>query len=133
MPYFGLFLSDMRVGNFLESDRLAAWSPNREDLEKLLEREKVAPYQDGTYSKTFRAGGPLEWFNDTRVRSPGQLGRSVIFVIDENAPKIEEIRTRQEYMNRYGEIYDQMMADVYRADVIDAEPIRGVPALGSGT
>ena len=46
---------------------------------------------------------------------------------------VGEIRTRQEYMNRYGEIYDQMMADVYRADVIDAEPIRGVPALGSGT
>lgn len=130
MPYFGLFLSDMRVGNFLESDRLAAWSPNREDLEKLLELEKVAPYQDGTYSKTFRAGGPLEWFNDTQVRPPGRLG---IFVIVEGAPKIEEIRTRQEYMNHYGELYDRMMADVYRADVIDEEPIRGVPALGSGT
>lgn len=41
----------------------AARAETREDLEAFLQREQVEPYYDGHWHKTFRAGGPLEWFN----------------------------------------------------------------------
>lgn len=35
----------------------------REELVTFLATEKVEPYKDGMWSKCFKKGGPLEWFN----------------------------------------------------------------------
>lgn len=42
---------------------IVAIADTREALERLLENESVPNYKDGGYSKNFRQGGPLEWFN----------------------------------------------------------------------
>ena len=34
-----------------------------EELLAFLEAETVEPYQDGQWGKTYRQGGPLEWYN----------------------------------------------------------------------
>lgn len=34
-----------------------------EEILALIERETVPTYRDGHWQKSFRAGGPLEWFN----------------------------------------------------------------------
>ena len=53
-----------------KSERLTfvARSENRLDLVAMISRETVEPYQDGQWHKTFRAGGPLEWFNPPNDR-----------------------------------------------------------------
>jgi hypothetical protein len=38
-------------------------SKDRAELEKALTDEKVEPYRDGRWTKVYRAGGPLEWYN----------------------------------------------------------------------
>lgn len=40
-----------------------ARAETKEALLAFIESEKVEPYQDGPWSKCFRRGGPLEWFN----------------------------------------------------------------------
>lgn len=58
---FVLFLNHM-TGSYENSVAIAR-AGSREALEALLVRERVEPYRDGNWSKTFRRGGPLEWFN----------------------------------------------------------------------
>lgn len=36
---------------------------SREALVNFLKQEKVEGYQDGNWGKTYRKGGPLEWYN----------------------------------------------------------------------
>lgn len=61
-----LYLNDMR-GPKSEVLTPAAWAESRQALEDLVERELVAGYVDSRppreWSKNFRTGGPLEWFN----------------------------------------------------------------------
>ena len=35
----------------------------KEALQAYLDREKVECYRDGQWGKSFRQGGPLEWYN----------------------------------------------------------------------
>lgn len=46
-----------------ESGRIAMMSIEKDNLIKSYENERVAVYNDGNFSKVFRQGGPLEWFN----------------------------------------------------------------------
>jgi hypothetical protein len=55
-----------------EEQRMVAASDNKTELQAFLDAERVEPYRDtGTsefggatvWSKVFREGGPLEWFN----------------------------------------------------------------------
>lgn len=57
-----LFLNDMRMSH-IEMVEPVAKGDTREEIEKFLEEEKVPLYQDGPWSKSYRAGGPLEWYN----------------------------------------------------------------------
>lgn len=57
-----LFLNDMRMAH-IEMVEPIAKADSREEIEKFLEAEKVPLYQDGPWSKSYRAGGPLEWYN----------------------------------------------------------------------
>jgi hypothetical protein len=63
MRYWGLILCDMRAPRIEEGDRLAAWAETETALLDLMESERVQPYTDEGWHKTFRKGGPLEWFN----------------------------------------------------------------------
>jgi hypothetical protein len=56
-----LILNDMRSGRVEHSTVIARGT--KEELEKFVEAEVVETYMDGRWSKVFRAGGPLEWFN----------------------------------------------------------------------
>lgn len=71
MSYFALVLSDMRSSKIEHSNNLVAWSENQQSLLDLLERERVpGGYRedqvpgDQRWFKSFRKGGPLEWYND---------------------------------------------------------------------
>ena len=57
-----LYLNDMRSSN-IETLTAVARAEDKETLENLLISEKVESYSDGRWGKSFRKGGPLEWFN----------------------------------------------------------------------
>lgn len=60
-----LLLNDMRSGH-IEDLQPVAFASTRETLEELIRRETVPAYQTEDWKvwfKTFRQGGPLEWFN----------------------------------------------------------------------
>jgi hypothetical protein len=44
------------------------WDLSPEEIQGFLQAEKVTPYRDGPWGKTFRCGGPLEWFNASGAR-----------------------------------------------------------------
>ena len=60
--YFGLYLNKMTDPK-IEMRRLVVVSDSVEDIIKFLEMERVPDYKDGAWSKSFRRGGPLEWYN----------------------------------------------------------------------
>lgn len=57
-----LELNDMRSPK-IEHSKLIAFSSTQEALEKFLADEQVPGYSDGRFSKGYRQGGPLEWYN----------------------------------------------------------------------
>ncbi len=62
-PVWFLLLNDMRAGH-VEMLTPVAFGPTRESLEDFIETETVDRYvTDGRWHKTFREGGPLEWYN----------------------------------------------------------------------
>jgi hypothetical protein len=79
MPTHVLMLNDMRSSH-VEALVIAAEGPPK-DLEALVLDESVATYLDGRYRKSFRAGGPLEWFNQ-----PPGFGDSPIREVPQGEP-----------------------------------------------
>jgi len=80
-PIFVLLLNDMRAPK-VEYVEPVARASSRAALEAFLERERVPHYRDGRWGKSFRQGGPLEWFNPAyrgdgvvEVMSPEEAGR----------------------------------------------------------
>lgn len=63
-----LRLNDMRGPKFEVLTQVCTGT--RRQLEELVSRETVPGYRDGQWSKTFRAGGPLEWFNRPMAHDP---------------------------------------------------------------
>lgn len=66
---FVLYLNHMYFMKY-EQVEAVAWSERREDLEELLERERVPAYKEWDdqvpkkqWTKNFRKGGPLEMYN----------------------------------------------------------------------
>lgn len=84
-----LMLNDMRSAKF-ESLSPAARAPTREELEALVAEETVELYQDGRWRKTFRRGGPLEWFN--RPASVGEHYVDFCQVIFEQMEAVRALR-----------------------------------------
>lgn len=58
---FGLVLNPMR--GRMEEQRLVAVADSKAELEALLTSERIPDYRDDNWSKCFRQGGSLEWFN----------------------------------------------------------------------
>lgn len=46
-----------------ESGKIALMSTEKDKLIAVYENERVGVYNDGNFSKVFRQGGPLEWYN----------------------------------------------------------------------
>lgn len=82
-----------------------AYAETKEQLEAMLEREAVEPYQDGPWHKCFRQGGPLEWFNP-----PGQDGSAWI-----NVPALVDIGTEADWMKRAADDYRSLLASLCAA------------------
>lgn len=64
-----LLLNDMRHAH-IEQLTPVARAETKEQLIAFLQRETVEPYQDDHWSKTFKKGGPLEWFNPPWSNEP---------------------------------------------------------------
>ncbi len=58
---FGLVLNPMH--GRMEEQRMVAVADRKSELESLLTTERVDAYKDDNWSKVYRSGGPLEWFN----------------------------------------------------------------------
>jgi len=58
-----LYLNDMRHPQ-VEMSTAVARAATKEELEQFVENERVPYYRDGKWSKCFRQGGPLEWYNE---------------------------------------------------------------------
>jgi hypothetical protein len=52
-----------QVTDRAESGKIAMMSTSKDSLISAYENERVAVYNDGNFSKVFKQGGPLEWFN----------------------------------------------------------------------
>lgn len=83
-----LYLNDMRSAK-IEYTQISAWASDRAKLEAFIETETVELYRDGRYAKTFRKGGPLEWFNrpydlkpDAWPPDPGSIQEAQGAVVD---------------------------------------------------
>lgn len=57
-----MLLNDMRSPN-IERLTPVCRAETKEMLMDFLTRESVPGYRDGQWGKSFRQGGPLEWFN----------------------------------------------------------------------
>lgn len=59
---FVLMLNDMRSSN-IENLKPVVRAETAEEIESFLERETVDNYRDDRWSKVYKQGGPLEWYN----------------------------------------------------------------------
>lgn len=88
---WSLLLNDMRSPK-VEMLMPAARATTCEELLDLLVAEKVEPYTDSPWRKTYRCGGPLEWFNPPEEFEEGHHfvsdqpydGRDVLVMIPAN-------------------------------------------------
>lgn len=60
---FVLIANDMRASQ-VEIGYPVVRAETAQELLDFLVAERVESYSDGQWGKTFRAGGPLEWYND---------------------------------------------------------------------
>ena len=61
-------LNDMRSSN-VEMMQPVARADSIEQIKAYLSSQKVEPYSDGSWRKSFRQGGPMEWFNQVTFDS----------------------------------------------------------------
>lgn len=79
-----LMLNDMRSPKF-EWLTAVCQADDAQELLDLLERERVPTYRDGRWAKSFRQGGPLEWYN---TPSEWQMDQHVVQYQPPRAPQI---------------------------------------------
>lgn len=79
-----LQLNDMR-SHKIEMSTTVCRAETKEELETFLERERVDSYKDDMWSKGYRKGGPLEWYNPPWDFTPHiiEIDYSLIPTIDQ--------------------------------------------------
>lgn len=87
--WFVLGMHDMRTSNPARV-RPVVRARSAEALLELLDRERVEPYNDGSFAKSFRRGGPFEWKDDAEASGIG--GIAEVFVVTD-APLEAQILT----------------------------------------
>lgn len=95
---FVLQLNNMR--DKAEIIQPVAWAETQAALVAFLDRERVTPYiTEGHWHKCFRAGGPLEWFNEP-------TGNPMEVWVD--VPAIVDVGTREDWQMKAGERFDEL-------------------------
>ncbi len=103
------FLRLNMMRNRIEAVDIVAYADSEQELANLLDRERVERYEDPmqeygenkVYVKTFRKGGPLEWYN-APMNSDGKLLTPLGY------PAIEKFGTREESMQRASDQWDDL-------------------------
>jgi hypothetical protein len=72
---------------------------SRESLIAFLKKEKVEPYTDENWQKTYRKGGPLEWYNPPHI-STAECCKSCG---DKHFVKIGTLAERKAQFEKYAE------------------------------
>lgn len=90
-----LVLNDMRSSNY-ETMTTVARANSIQELVDLVESELTTPYRDGQWNKSFRAGGPLEWFNPP----VGKIEKYVINFTEQQQRAHEELEKQKESVLR---------------------------------
>lgn len=89
-----LRLHDMRSPK-IEMYEVVARCASNEKLEQWVQLERVERYRDGEWEKTFRKGGPLEWYNEPY----GQFSQGIFNICSEEEC-VEDARQRyREFLN----------------------------------
>lgn len=71
-----LKLNDMRASKIEIMTKICI-AETPEALEEFLDSESVTPYQENGWGKTFRKGGPLEWYNPP---FGGSMGDHIVYM-----------------------------------------------------
>lgn len=58
-----VLLANRMTHAHVEQMSVVCYAETEQELVDLLDKELVEPYRDGQWAKTFRKGGPLEWYN----------------------------------------------------------------------
>lgn len=82
-----------------------AWAETKEELEQLLQDEKVESYRDGDWYKSFKQGGPLEWYNP-----PSEVGDVWIDV-----PAMLDVGSCEDWIQDTINRYNQLKLDLVSA------------------
>lgn len=87
-----LFMNDMRSSN-IEYNQPVCSAATKEALIEFYRKEMVESYSDGQWGKSFRKGGPLEWFNALDEEFNGYCFQGLQQYIPEQleVPSIEEL------------------------------------------
>lgn len=86
IKYSILYLNDMRSRKY-EQVKAAAISVDSDKLDNFIEEEKSPEvWKDGQWSKSFKQGSPLEWFNQP---SPPLHGISSIWLAEEQVDELK--------------------------------------------
>lgn len=92
-----LQLNDMRSAH-VEDLQPVFRSESKGTLEKLLTDERVDMYRDGKWCKTFRQGGPLEWFNAPSANGDAWINvPALVEVVEEESVRIAAEAARARY------------------------------------
>lgn len=93
---FVLVLNDMRAPRIEYGDHVAK-AATREDLVAYYVSLLVGPYSDGKYSKYFKKGSPLEWYNPINdIRGdPNSFGHGIHEMLTVDAVR-EKLRVSME-------------------------------------
>lgn len=91
-----LKLNDMRSSK-IEMWESVARAEHSEKLQQWMDLEKVEPYRDEQWSKVFRKGGPLEWYNE-----PLGMGHGIY-----------NIGTEEDWVQHIRDDYHTLMDSIY--------------------
>jgi hypothetical protein len=68
--FYILYMHDIRYTHGADVTPVC-WSYSKDEIRQLLDSERVDEYHDGR-AKSFRKGGPLEWFSLPSLENPIQ-------------------------------------------------------------
>lgn len=83
-----------------------ARAETREQLEDLLEEERVESYKENRFVKRFRKGGPLEMYNPPQYKEDGRRCASV------GVPAIIDVGTEDDWAERGRRKFQNMKHDL---------------------
>lgn len=136
MPRFVLFLNP--VTDRLESCKPVAWSSDRESLVRWMlnqrhrgEDGRPSHWKDGRFTKAFRKGSPLEWFNPVDEHAfDAQNDRP--YARNSFGHGVQEHADVEEYLERKRREYEAFYAEVPDIGIVQPDEVRVARILMEG-